>query len=180
MAFIKRKAKVVHQHTEYEDINTPDDVIKIALHGGIETEPLDIPELVKLLGIIMKFEPMKGDDSGSLRKDKKTGIWHMVVNSLHHPHRQRFTIAHEIGHHVKHGAFADEFIDTTFFRNDESNKQEAEANAFAAELLMPTNKFNAFINAGNTQVEDISKHFLVSSMAVRIRAKQLGYQGHNL
>jgi len=180
MAFIKRKAKVVHQNTQYEDLNTPSDVIKLASQKGVETEPLDVAGLVKALGIKMNFEPMQGEESGSLIKHKKTGDWHIKVNSLHHPHRQRFTIAHEIGHHIKHGAFADEFIDTTFFRNDESNKQETEANAFAAELLMPSDKFIAFIEAGNTQVEDISKHFQVSSMAVRIRAKQLGYQGHNL
>jgi len=180
MAFIKREKKVVHKHTQYENLNTPDDVIKLALSREVETEPLDIAELVKVLGIKINFEPMKDDESGSLIKHKKTGDWHIKVNSLHHPHRQRFTIAHEIGHHIKHGAFADEFIDTTFFRNNESNRQEAEANAFAAELLMPKDKFNAFIEAGNTQVEDISKHFQVSSMAVRIRAKQLGYKGHNL
>lgn len=180
MAFIKKKAKTEHLPTDYESMGTPNAVIKFAEDNDIETDPLDVAELTKLLGIRMYFEPLTGDDSGSLKKNKKSGEWHMTVNSLHHPHRQRFTIAHEIAHHIIHGAFKDEFVDTTFFRNGESNKMEADANKFAAELLMPKEKFNSFINDISPKVEDIAEHFQVSAMAVRIRAKQLGYKGHNL
>lgn len=180
MAFIKKKAKTEHLPTSYEAMNTPSAVIKFAEANNIETDPLDVAELTKALGIRMYFEPLTGDDSGSLKRHKKSGEWHMTVNSLHHPHRQRFTIAHEIGHHIKHGAFKDEFIDTTFFRNGESNQMEVEANQFAAELLMPEERFSNFVNNKSSKVEDIAEYFQVSAMAVRIRAKQLGYKGHNL
>jgi|TARA_R110002050_G_scaffold297886_1_gene460006 Zn-dependent peptidase ImmA (M78 family) len=180
MAFIKKKPKTVKIPPIFENIGTTADVLRYAEKQGIETDPLDVSQLTKALGIKMYFEPMKGEESGSLKKHKKTGEWHMTVNSLHHPHRQRFTIAHEIGHHVQHGAFKDEFIDTNFFRNGDSNKMEAEANSFAAELLMPKDKFDRFISDVSSKTEDIASHFQVSSMAVRIRAKELGYQGHNL
>ncbi|MCY9802662.1 ImmA/IrrE family metallo-endopeptidase [Vibrio scophthalmi] len=180
MAFIKKKTIASNIPTQYEALSTPDDVLRLAESKGIETEPLDVADLVKALGIKVYFEPMPGDDSGSLTKNRKTGEWKMLINSLHHPHRQRFTIAHEIGHHIKHGAFKDSFTDTTFFRNGESNQMESEANKFAAELLMPEKRFNALIESGKVKVEELAEYFQVSSMAVRIRAKQLGYEGHNV
>lgn len=179
MAFIKKKPKIIKIPASFEKLVTSDDVLSFAVRKGIEVDPLDVSELSVALGIKTYFEPMDGDNSGSLKKDKKTGEWKMTVNSLHHPHRQRFTIAHEIGHHVQHGAFKDEFIDTNFFRNAESNRIEAEANRFAAELLMPKDKFDAYLEV-SSKAEDIAAYFHVSSMAVRIRAKQLGYEGHNL
>ncbi|HAS6274679.1 TPA: ImmA/IrrE family metallo-endopeptidase [Vibrio vulnificus] len=180
MAFIKKRTKTMDIPLQFENLNTPDDVINFALKNGIETEPLDVSGLTELLGIKMNFLPMKGDDSGSLILDKKTGEWRMTVNSLHHPHRQRFTIAHEIGHHIKHGAFQQNFLDSSFFRNGETNVLEIEANNFAAELLMPTKRFHELISSGVTKVDEIAEYFKVSVMAVRVRAKLLGYQGHNL
>jgi Zn-dependent peptidase ImmA (M78 family) len=66
-------------------------------------------------------------------------------NSTHAKVRQRFTIAHEIGHYVlqtKKSLHPRLFIDRyVAFRNDESSAgndwQEVEANAFGAALLMP-------------------------------------------
>ena len=55
-----------------------------------------------------------------------------------------------------------------------------EANNFALELLMPKDSFEKFISDVSSNVEDVANHFQVPSMAVRIRAKQLGYDGHNI
>lgn len=180
MAFIKKTSRVQRIPAEFEDLRTPKDLIEMAKSRGLEIEPLDIAGLTIALGIKTRYEPMPDDDSGSLVKDKKTGDWIMTVNSLHHPHRQRFTIAHEIGHRIKHSALSDDFKDKTFFRNGESNRIEAEANKFAAELLMPEELFVDFVGRVSGKVEDIASHFQVSSMAVRVRAKSLGYDGHNL
>ena len=53
--------------------------------------------------------------------------------------RRRFTAAHELGHAVLHGDSMGEFIaDADIAEADEAETQrEREANAFAAELLMP-------------------------------------------
>ncbi|KIS44619.1 ImmA/IrrE family metallo-endopeptidase [Kosakonia radicincitans] len=162
-----------------ENLTSTEDLLDFAKKNNININPLDVSKLTQLLGIVLHLEPMPGEQSGSLRKDKK-GKWVMTVNSLHHPHRQRFTIAHEIGHFIKHTFQRDLFTDTVFFRNEESNKMESEANRFAAELLMPENEFSHFIENVSNQVSDIANHFQVSSMAVRIRAQQLGFSGHNL
>jgi len=180
MAFMKRKG-VENKSTNGEAIiaNTPEELLSFASNNGISIEPLDVTSLTQKLGISMRMEPMIGEESGSLKKDK-FGKWIMTINSLHHPHRQRFTIAHELGHYIKHTILTENFIDTTFFRNEESNQMEHEANKFAAELLMPQVLFEKYITEVSKQVEDVAKYFQVSSMAVRIRAKQLGYEGHNL
>lgn len=180
MAFITRKRRESRLSSDYENLNSTSQVIDFAKEHNIESSPLDLSSLTRLLGIKMRFEPMDGEESGSLKKEKKTGGWVMTINSLHHPHRQRFTIAHEIGHYIKHAALSDSFEDKAFFRNGDTNRMESEANQFAAELLMPEEVFNNFISDKSKKVEDIAEYFQVSSMAVRIRAKFLGYQGHNI
>lgn len=161
------------------DMTTASELIVFAKQNNVETNPLDVSRLTTLLGITLRLEPMKGEESGSL-KQEKSGLWVMTINSLHHPHRQRFTIAHELGHFIRHTINITSFTDTVFFRNGESNNMEVEANRFAAELLMPDDEFINFIENGSNQVSDIASHFQVSSMAVRIRAQQLGFSGHNL
>lgn len=82
------------------DMKTASELIVFAKKNNIETSPLDVSRLTSLLGITLRLEPMKGEESGSL-KQEKSGNWVMTVNSLHHPHRQRFTIAHELGHFIR-------------------------------------------------------------------------------
>ncbi len=55
-----------------------------------------------------------------------------------------------------------------------------DANNFALELLMPKKSFDKFVSETAQDVATIAKHFQVPTMAVRHRAKQLGYDGHNL
>lgn len=180
MAFVRKSEVKQRIATEFEDLATPEQLLDFAKAKGIEISPLNVSELARHLGISVRYEPMKDDDSGSLKKDNKSGSWVMTVNSLHHPHRQRFTIAHEIAHRIRHAANSDCFEDKTFFRNGESNWMEAEANDFAASILMPQEAFDHFIENISSQVDEVAMHFQVSSHAVRIRAKVLGYDGHNV
>lgn len=69
--------------------------------------------------------------------------WAIVVNVAHAEVRQRFTIAHELGHLLMH-RYTTPHADGRFvvrFRNARSatgsDREEIEANQFAAELLMP-------------------------------------------
>lgn len=66
------------------------------------------------------------------------------VNKIHHPNRQRFMIAHELGHFLLHRQDSNIFVDdepVVLFRDQTASEgtknQEIEANAFAASLLMP-------------------------------------------
>jgi hypothetical protein len=69
--------------------------------------------------------------------------WAIVINESHSSARQRFTVAHELGHILLHrfsrphadGRIQVRFRDT---RSSDGNvREEIEANEFAAELLMP-------------------------------------------
>jgi Zn-dependent peptidase ImmA (M78 family) len=70
--------------------------------------------------------------------------WIIVVNKDHGHERQRFSLAHELGHLVLHEyktPHADGIRQVRFRDADSAlgtNRDEIEANQFAAELLMPT------------------------------------------
>lgn len=62
--------------------------------------PVPVDRVAELLGVIVKFFPLDKELSGMIfiRNDHPI----IGVNSLHHPNRQRFTIAHELGHFLLH------------------------------------------------------------------------------
>ena len=63
----------------------------------------------------------------------RDGVAVILVNSSNHPVRERFTLAHEYGHHcLGHGAAVDRVIDP-----GSRERREVDANRFAAELLLP-------------------------------------------
>lgn len=88
-------------------------------------------------------------------------------------YRQRFTIAHELGHvllgHVSKGKKAKR--DDNF--NPRGDWDEVDANAFAAELLMPELHVREIVKS-MTSISDLASHFGVSPTAIRHRLKNLG------
>ena len=147
---------------------------------GLNNNENDLFAFVKHLGIRLIHKPMPDDQSGFMRKNGPR--WEIGINSLHHPNRQRFTLAHELGHYFLHRNTQPSWMDTfTFTRADEkSDPMEWQANQFAAEFLMPKKKFLQMVANGVDNVDDLAKEFKVSTMAVRIRAKNLGFRGHGL
>ncbi len=98
--------------------------------------------------------------------------------------RQRFTIAHEIGHYALGHLHDDRnFLDgKRMFRDTSSsfqlgqNFQETQANQFAAELLMPANVVDWLIKEKNIKtIEALSENFNVSTTAMIYRLKKLGW-----
>lgn len=147
---------------------------------GVCILPLDIHSLTKALGIDLLAIPMDDNISGSLSAYPNKQGWLIKVNSLHHPNRQRFTIAHELGHYFKHRNEQNDFVDQNFFRNSESNRIETEANRFAGDLLMPEDEFRLAVKSLSGSIEAVAQKFMVSTLAVRVRAKALGMKGHGL
>ena len=90
--------------------------------------------------------------------------------------RQRFTIAHEIGHILLHRNkeknihFRGEDINVTVYSD---NIDEIEANKFAAMLLMPEFEFKKVWGYCDGAIEYIADHFNVSNLAAAIRANTL-------
>lgn len=108
-------------------------------------------------------------------------------NLQHSKGRQRFTVAHELGHYVMHGKTKKElFVDKDYIVKFRSNKkyslteikQEKEANAFAAALLMPKELVfkELYREQGLTEnelIEFLAKRFEVSVPAMTYRISDL-------
>ena len=96
----------------------------------------------------------------------------IYINNNDTPERQRFTIAHEIGHILLHHVEQNEyFVD---YRNKEIyDTKEFEADNFAANLLMPREK-SIEIWQRTYDVDDFAKTMKVSRAAASIRLMNLG------
>jgi len=85
------------------------------------------------------------------------------------PRRDRFTIAHELGHYFLHSAQGE--IPIIAYRQG-SSRIEWEANWFAAALLMPAAPFRNELQQG-VPLAAIAQHFGVSEKAADVRRKSL-------
>lgn len=179
MAVIRRKNTKRNSFiNESINIDSPEDYLRIAAEQSLDISPLDIDNLVRYLGIRIRREAMDDDISGYLKQTNDG--WVIGVNNLHHPRRQRFTLAHELAHYALHKNTSNNFEDKVLFRSLEFNSMEIEANEFAAELLMPEAEFTEYIKNHSNNINDIANNFDVSALAVRMRAKKLGFKGHGL
>ena len=152
----------------------------LAEHGVTEA-PVDVEGLAKALGILVGYERLDNDVSGLLLVED--GVAKVAINESHHRNRRRFTLAHEIGHVLLHAEGDRVFVDRRFFRNRWSSKgelrEEIEANAFAAALLMPRSLIRQHLEAdsGITDVDvfRLATKFQVSEQAMTLRLVKLGY-----
>ena len=139
--------------------------------------PVRVIDLARELGLGPVFEALPGNISGLLRR-RPDGEWEIVVNQAHAQVRQRFTIAHEIGHFIFHrDRLANGVSDTLAYRADDVEmpnpnigwEQERQANNFAANLLIPTPFLRAAQAAGIVDDQALAERFQVSRAAMRIR-----------
>ena len=155
--------------------------VRDELHIG--SIPVDIEDAAKCLGLSIVEKELDDSVSGALIAQKKI----ILVNSLHHEHRKRFTIAHEIGHFLLHSSLKQNiFIDEslTFYRSKKSSfgvyVDEVDANNFAAELLMPEDYIKEYLDQNKVDIfdsfsiENLAAKFNVSQQAVAVRLQSLG------
>jgi len=106
------------------------------LHQTLQTpydRPVDVFMLAQRLGLWLVAQPLEKAFGFYLREEHAAG---MVLNSGHPETLQRFTCAHEIGHHVLgHTSHTDDA--STLQRMSNLVLQEHQAQVFAAALLMP-------------------------------------------
>lgn len=153
----------------------------------VERPPIPLEQLAALCDAAIRYEPFEGELSGMAHR-RKGGRGLIGVNSLHAPTRQRFTIAHEIGHLLLHDD-EEVHIDEkrTLGRRDELSSQaidprEIEANQFAAELLMPEALIKKSVNdlmeanpgiSVEDAIESLARDFDVSQLAMTHRLTSL-------
>jgi Zn-dependent peptidase ImmA (M78 family) len=164
---------------------------RLLLANRIETAPVDAKQVAKSLGAEVQYQPADENLSGFILRNRKRRSAIIGVNSNHHPNRQRFTIAHEVGHFLlhDHDDIHVDHMDCGLIvrrRNEDSSKgeddYEKEANLFAAELLMPAAFLEpdiAALEARNLLDDDVlhslADKYGVSTQALTYRLAYLGY-----
>lgn len=140
-----------------------------------KTAPVQVVNLANALGLpVYEAGGWTGDISGMIVKDdgqyNADSGYAVFVNKDHGPTRKRFTIAHETAHFIRHkDQIGDGISDDGLYRSGLSNRTEAEANALAADILMPWELINNAMANGVKTIEDLAKHFEVSRSAMSIR-----------
>lgn len=86
--------------------------------------------------------------------------------------RDRFTIAHELGHYFLHYLYPERENAVRFSRGG-SNRAETEANYFAASLLMPEESFKAAHQELGANPGALAARFGVSPRAAEVRIESL-------
>lgn len=154
--------------------------------------PVPVDRIAKMLGLDVELTPGHDDDlSGFLLRNAATNKAVVGVNRSHHKNRQRFTVAHEIGHFLLHEGEPVHVDGRENFRVDRRSSQsstgdrpdEIEANAFAAELLMPANLLRKDLDSGGELVDlsdddamkALANKYGVSVAAMSFRLANLGY-----
>lgn len=140
---------------------------------------INVEAIAKNLEISVVPHPFKEDISGLLFREN--GKLFLGVNSGHTVQRQRFTIAHEIGHYILHASEKIHYdtkddLEQVYFRADSiSGADEIQANQFAAELLMPKELVEKCVKSGILIISVLAERFHVSDGAMRYRLINLGY-----
>lgn len=177
---VKGRRPIKQLHTE--DFVEPqlivnvEDIIKDSIAKGYvgENENVDVILIAKVNNIDIEYDILDSSKSGYLKNINNR--WVIGVNKLHNRKRQRFTIAHELGHYFMHKDKNVDYEDATFFRIDNSSSIEYAANEFAAKLLMPEERIRKVISDGEKSLENLSTIFDVSIAAIKYRAISLGYK----
>ena len=158
----------------------------VLVKNNVRTFPVPIEKIARSLGAELRFQPMDDELSGMIYI--KDGVPIIGVNALHHPNRQRFTIAHECGHLMLHRDIITSavHVDKDFpvlmrdtVSSQATNSIEIQANQFAAELLMPAELLEKalveikFDIDDDKPIEALAKKVKVSKQALEYRIRNL-------
>jgi len=158
--------------------------IELLRAARVKRPPVPIEKLAALVRAKIRYEPFTGQLSGMVHR-KPDGTAVIGVNSMDAPNRQRFTIAHEIGHLLLH---KDEHLHVDEkspigLRNDQSSlatdEREIEANQCAAEMLMPVEFLDTDLQNlpddidADEAVGRLARKYQVSEQAMTVRLTAL-------
>lgn len=161
----------------------------ILLKLGITDIPIPIEQIAEKRGLQIQPHDLGQNVSGVLFLRNGLGVIGYNINEPSYK-RRRFTIAHELGHYELHRSQGELFVDKTnqakqvYMRNEDSAtgeiKQEREANAFAAAILMPEDMVYTELRKHQFDLNDeealqkLADLFKVSLPAMTYRLSNLG------
>ncbi len=144
--------------------------------GWSEPSDMNMEEIAWSCGLVVKFAQMDGSQ-GRIIMNQNEGII-SINNTINYQPKINYIIAHEIGHSRLHrhlSVFNDS--DKTLSEWYAQGPQEKEANAFAAELLLPSDLFERKVKNKKLNlplIEEIANFFGASKTATFLRYKDLG------
>jgi Zn-dependent peptidase ImmA (M78 family) len=156
--------------------------------AAVSDPPVPVDKLVRDAGVVVSYQPFDADDISGLLYRAADSAAVIGVNSNNAKVRQRFTIAHELGHlilHERQELILDRHVQVNFRDTTSStatNQEEIEANQFAAELLMPQDLLERSLQsllAGRPLtdidlVRRLASRFEVSHQAMEFRLASVG------
>ena len=150
---------------------------------GLTAPPVDVAELA---GSLCRLRVRRGADlcaiAGAAPGMHLSGVllpatWEIWVRRDESETRRRFTIAHEVGHHLLHSDGVKVLcrpadVDQA---DDAERAKERQANRFAAELLMPEPLVRERAGRDGPDADALARTFDVSSIAMAYRLVNLGF-----
>lgn len=147
------------------------------IEANLMGPPVAIGNIARLLGIEVLASALSSEISGQIRLRPNDGVYEIKVNIADPAVRQRFTVAHEVGHFLLHrnDIDGDGITDSILFRSKLSTKKEVEANKVAARLLLPWNLVTEWTKSVHgtsvnpALIEEIASAWKVSALTVGYR-----------
>ena len=141
---------------------------EVGFFPGDRIEPL-VGRLGGAIEYLGSLESVEAVD-GSLYVDGPRDF-RVLVSAFTGAERDRFTIAHELGHYVLHSNRGARRLMARRFGSD---RVEWEANWFAAAFLMPERDFRATCDRYSNDAAIVAARYLVSVRAAEVRMSALG------
>jgi Zn-dependent peptidase ImmA (M78 family) len=163
--FSPKLIKPDYRHAERE-------AIRLLNESGIFEPPVNPVEIAHTIGMHVNFVSFSGESEGvsGLYDPAQNAIF---VNQEEAGVRQTFTIAHELGHRVLHQEWATSEAYKVLWRDPRrqtKDRWEQEANAFAANLLMPRQMVDRY---RSLPISSVAKIFAVSESVATYRLQNL-------
>lgn len=151
-----------------------------------ESVPVNVNALARQLRLRVRSVPLAESIAGMLTREADG--WTVTVNAAHAESRQRFTIAHEIGHFVLHrdrlGTGTNDSTsyvvtaDAEPYNDAIGPEAERDANQFATAVLMPEARIVDVCRTFRcNDPEPVARMFRVSPHAMRVRMAYLRERG---
>ena len=143
---------------------------KLLEDANVNIPPVIIRDIINFLKkeIDISVRPWAfGDNTDGIQITKEKLVV-IGYNNLQHQHRQRFTVAHELGHLLL--GHTNKNYD---FDINSGDPEEIEANQFAGELLVPLKMLKEDMKKGNKSIEFIVNNYNVSKEVAWLRLLNL-------
>ena len=139
--------------------------------------PVNVRLFARALGLEVIVDPQM-DKAVSGKIERTPNGFKITVNGQHNRQRQRFTLAHEIGHYALHQEqIGTGITDDAMYRSSLGGALEEQANDFAANLLMPASLVKAAWRDDERSFVGMADRFDVSVEAATIRMRKLRLGG---